>query len=216
MAGARQARGQNVVLPIDVLGGGDDRFGVAVPRFTLDTLAKRDDRVVGAERRRQAIDVGEPAFDGALRRGGECRLVARHDLLLQREHLAIAIGRAPAPGRPLDLHAGKPVAVEAGIEEVEAGLSIASAAECRHTRPRLRRDDPLLRSELLATARELEVLGLIARGCSNREAAARLFISEATVKTHLLHIYAKLGVKDRAAAVAAGFERGLLTPGREG
>jgi len=45
---------------------------------------------------------------------------------------------------------------------------------------------------------------------SNREAAARLFISEATVKTHVLHIYAKLGVNDRAAAVAAGFERGLL------
>jgi DNA-binding NarL/FixJ family response regulator len=58
--------------------------------------------------------------------------------------------------------------------------------------------------------RELEVLGLIARGSSNREAAARLFISEATVKTHVLHIYAKLGVNDRAAAVAAGFERGLL------
>ena len=49
-----------------------------------------------------------------------------------------------------------------------------------------------------------------AQGCSNREAAARLFISEATVKTHVLHIYAKLGVNDRAAAVAAGFERGLL------
>jgi DNA-binding NarL/FixJ family response regulator len=61
--------------------------------------------------------------------------------------------------------------------------------------------------------RELEVLGLIARGATNREAAAQLFISEATVKTHLLHMYAKLGVKDRAAAVAAAFERGLLTPG---
>jgi DNA-binding NarL/FixJ family response regulator len=60
--------------------------------------------------------------------------------------------------------------------------------------------------------RELEVLGLIARGSTNREAAAALFISEATVKTHLLHAYAKLGVKDRAAAVAAAFERGLLTP----
>jgi DNA-binding NarL/FixJ family response regulator len=65
--------------------------------------------------------------------------------------------------------------------------------------------------------RELEVLGLIARGASNREAAARLFISEATVKTHVLHIYAKLGVNDRAAAVAAGFERGLLPrPADEG
>jgi DNA-binding NarL/FixJ family response regulator len=60
------------------------------------------------------------------------------------------------------------------------------------------------------SARELDVLALIARGCSNRDAAVRLFISEATVKTHLLHIYAKLGVNDRAAAVAAGFERGLL------
>ncbi len=60
------------------------------------------------------------------------------------------------------------------------------------------------------SARELDVLALIARGCSNRDAAVRLFISEATVKTHLLHIYAKLGVNDRAAAVAVGFERGLL------
>ena len=62
--------------------------------------------------------------------------------------------------------------------------------------------------------RELEVLGLVAAGTTNREAAARLFISEATVKTHLLHIYAKLGVTDRASAVAEAFNRGLLTPER--
>ena len=62
--------------------------------------------------------------------------------------------------------------------------------------------------------RELEVLTLIAQGETNRGAAARLFISEATVKTHLLHIYAKLDVNDRAAAVAAAYERGLLVPGR--
>jgi DNA-binding NarL/FixJ family response regulator len=58
--------------------------------------------------------------------------------------------------------------------------------------------------------RELEVLSLIAQGCTNRETAARLFISEATVKTHLLHAYAKLGVRDRAAAVAAAYARRLL------
>jgi len=61
--------------------------------------------------------------------------------------------------------------------------------------------------------RELEVLELVAAGTTNREAAARLFISEATVKSHLLNIYAKLGVGDRAAAVAEAFNRGLLTPG---
>ncbi|HWG11990.1 MAG TPA: response regulator transcription factor, partial [Streptosporangiaceae bacterium] len=60
------------------------------------------------------------------------------------------------------------------------------------------------------SSRELDVLALVARGTSNRDTATRLFISEATVKTHLLHIYAKLGVNDRAAAVAVGFERGLL------
>lgn len=58
--------------------------------------------------------------------------------------------------------------------------------------------------------REIEVLSLVARGSTNKEAAKKLFISEATVKTHLLHAYAKLGVKDRAAAVAVAFERGLL------
>ncbi|MFC4858959.1 response regulator [Actinophytocola glycyrrhizae] len=62
--------------------------------------------------------------------------------------------------------------------------------------------------------RELEVLELIARGSTNREAAKQLFISEATVKTHLLHVYAKLGVNDRAAAVATAFSRGYLTAER--
>jgi len=58
--------------------------------------------------------------------------------------------------------------------------------------------------------RELEVLRLVAAGHTNREAAARLFITEATVKTHLLNIYAKLDVNDRAAAVAEGYNRGML------
>jgi DNA-binding NarL/FixJ family response regulator len=60
------------------------------------------------------------------------------------------------------------------------------------------------------SAREREVLGLVAKGTSNREIARVLFISEATVKTHLTHLYAKLGVKDRAAAVAVAYDRGIL------
>ena len=64
------------------------------------------------------------------------------------------------------------------------------------------------------STREQEVLELVARGATNREAARQLFVSEATVKTHLLHVYAKLGVNDRAAAVAEAFQRGLLTTDR--
>ncbi len=64
-------------------------------------------------------------------------------------------------------------------------------------------------SETLS-AREREVLELVARGTSNREIAAVLFISEATVKTHLTHVFAKLGAKDRAAAVAVAYDRGIL------
>lgn len=60
------------------------------------------------------------------------------------------------------------------------------------------------------SAREHEVLTLVARGTTNREIARALFVSEATVKTHLAHLYAKLGVNDRAAAVAAAYERGIL------
>ncbi|MGO1053511.1 response regulator [Crossiella sp. CA198] len=58
--------------------------------------------------------------------------------------------------------------------------------------------------------REREVLALVAQGKGNREIAAVLHISEATVKTHLLHLFAKLDAPDRAAAVAAGYQRGIL------
>jgi ATP/maltotriose-dependent transcriptional regulator MalT len=60
------------------------------------------------------------------------------------------------------------------------------------------------------SAREIEVLTLVARGVSNKIIAKDLRISEATVKTHLLHIFAKLGVDDRTAAVTAAMEKGVL------
>jgi DNA-binding NarL/FixJ family response regulator len=63
------------------------------------------------------------------------------------------------------------------------------------------------------TERELAVLTAIARGGTNRDVARELLVSEATVKTHLLHLYPKLGVRDRAAAVRVAFERGLLGSG---
>jgi DNA-binding NarL/FixJ family response regulator len=60
------------------------------------------------------------------------------------------------------------------------------------------------------TERELHLLDLIAAGATNKEAAARMFVSEATIKALLLHVYAKLDVRDRAAAVGEAYRRGLL------
>ncbi|MCX5267836.1 response regulator transcription factor [Streptomyces sp. NBC_00199] len=81
--------------------------------------------------------------------------------------------------------------------------AVATRLVCAVRAPRNPGEEPL-------SAREREVLALVARGASNREIARDLFISEATVKTHLTHLYAKLGVNDRAAAVARAYERGIL------
>lgn len=61
------------------------------------------------------------------------------------------------------------------------------------------------------SAREVEILQAVARGLSNREVAKELFISEATVKTHLVHVFTKLDVDSRTAAVARAREDGLLS-----
>ena len=65
-------------------------------------------------------------------------------------------------------------------------------------------------AEEALSAREIEVLGAVARGLSNRDIARDLHISEATVKTHLLHVFAKLCVDDRTAAVTVALERGII------
>ena len=85
------------------------------------------------------------------------------------------------------------------------GESVLSPAVARRLMGQVRKPPPEALSQ-----RELKVLQLVADGATNREAAAKLFVSEATIKTHLLHIYAKLGVRDRAAAVGEAYRRRLF------
>lgn len=94
--------------------------------------------------------------------------------------------------------------IATAVEQAARGESVLSAALTERVVDAMR----TRRAEL--TAREREVLVLLAEGLSNREIARRVFLSEATVKTHLAHIYTKLDVEGRTAAVARARAAGLL------
>jgi DNA-binding NarL/FixJ family response regulator len=105
-----------------------------------------------------------------------------------------------------------------GVRAAHAGETLLAPAVTRRLvetfvrRPPPRSDGlPPVLDEL--TARELEVLRLIARGLSNAEIGAAVFVAEATVKSHVSRILAKLGLRDRVHAVVLAYECGLVAPG---
>ena len=87
------------------------------------------------------------------------------------------------------------------------------AAEPAQTRPNPGGVPAVHRDLASLTPRELEILTLLGRGRSNAELAEALTLSEATVKTHVAHIFAKLALRDRAQAVVVAYETGLVAPG---
>jgi DNA-binding NarL/FixJ family response regulator len=111
-----------------------------------------------------------------------------------------------------------PEQLVAGIRAVASGDALLAPSVTRRVieefvrRPpdSVRAPSPKL-AEL--TPRELEVLKLIARGLSNAEIAAALFVSETTVKTHVAHVLMKLDLRDRVQAVVLAYESGLVQPG---
>lgn len=105
------------------------------------------------------------------------------------------------------------------VRTVAAGNGLLSPEVTARLIREFARQDPARlpqESDLLGalTERELEVLGLVARGLTNAEIAARLFVAEGTVKAHVSNVLGKLGLRDRVQAVILAYETGLLRPGR--
>lgn len=109
----------------------------------------------------------------------------------------------------LDARASGYMLKDAPPEDIRRAV-LAAAAGTRVLAPDVQARIERTRQEDALSARELELLALLAGGASNRALAKALFISEATVKTHLVHIYAKLGVDNRTAAIAEARRKRII------
>ena len=162
------------------------------------------------------LDIRMPRMDGiqatrAITAAGATRVVILTTFDLD-EYVYDAL-RAGASG--FLLKDAPPEQMVAAISAAAAGDALISPAITRRLleefvrRPRPG-DDPALGA---LTAREVDVLTRLGRGLSNAEIAAEVFLGEATVKTHVSHVLAKLGLRDRTQAVVYAYESGLVRPG---
>ena len=153
------------------------------------------------------MDLRMPGTDGVEATG---RIVAAHPhvrvLVLTTYDTETDVLRAVEAGASGYLLKDAPVhELRRAVRATAAGETVLAPAAAA----RLLRQTRVLAAEAL-TARELEVLELVARGATNRDVGCALHVSEATVKSHLIHAFTKLGVSDRTAAVTTALERGLL------
>ncbi len=157
------------------------------------------------------MDLRMPVLSGA---GATAEIVAafpttRVLILTTYETDADILGAIEAGASGYLLKAAPQEEILEGVRSAVGGQTVLAPAIAARLVDRLRGDGGASDRTRLSP-RELDVLRLVAAGHSNAEIAARLFISEATVKTHLVHAFEKLGVSDRTRAVTLALERGLI------
>lgn len=168
------------------------------------------------------MDVRMPRMDGIeatraiLEQGGERAPRVIVLTTFDVDDYVVAAIRAGASG--FLLKDAQPEELLSAIRTVHRGDAVIAPSATRRLLaqmvardPAPARDDAVLSAP---TEREREVLVLMAKGCSNQEIGAQLFVAEATVKTHVGRVLAKLSARDRVQAVIVAFEAGLVQPGQ--
>ena len=165
------------------------------------------------------MDIRMPAMDGleATRRILEqlpgCRVLMLTTFDLDRYvYTALSVGASGFLLKDVT-----PEHLAAAVRLVGSGDALLAPSITRRLVERFASQDaqaPVVHADLTAlTPRELEVLTLLGRGLSNTELAEQLTLSEATVKSHVARIFAKLALRDRAQAVVVAYETGVVRPG---
>jgi DNA-binding NarL/FixJ family response regulator len=164
------------------------------------------------------MDVRMPDLDGIAATGELTRIAPAAKILIlttfEQDDYIFAALRAGASG--FLLKRTRPEQLIAAVHTIAAGDSLLSPSVTRRVIDRLaQQPTPNLAGQQQLeqlTTRECDVLGLIARGLSNREIAATLVVEESTIRTHVKRILAKLGLRDRIQAVIHAYENGLIQP----
>lgn len=185
--------------------------GIDVAGEASDGLAA----VEQATRTRPAVvvmDLSMPGLDGFAATQRILRAVPEARVLVLTTYAseADALRAMDAGATGYLLKDAPPDDIVAGVRSVAAGVPALAPAIAEHVLRRLRGGHAANGQPGALTTRELEILAHVAEGRSNKAIAKVLHISEATVKTHLLHAFEKLGVDDRTAAVTVAMSRGIL------
>ena len=191
---------------------------------TIEVVGEADDGRAAVQAVRESrpdivlMDIRMPDLDGvsATREVLACSAEVKVVVLTTFEQDDYIFDALAAGASGFLLKRTRPEELITAIHTVAAGDSLLSPSVTRRVLDRMATEPPpRLAAERLdvLTARELEVLELIARGLSNREIADSFVIEESTVKTHVKRILMKLGLRDRVQAVVFAYETGLIRPG---